>query len=148
MKRRKFLFAMGVVPPLVLEACKKDAPAYLPSITTIVKGKVIDENNLPVEGWGFTYGGYTASYPPVSTFREDTKTDKEGNYSYAVGVPQTTVFVEFGPIGFINQGSLDTTKTRLYNLYCEKDGKFVPFTSSPHPITGEFNMINFQIKKK
>lgn len=148
MKRRKFLIALGAIPPLVLEACKKDDPLYLPSIITIVKGKVIDENNAPVEGWGFTFGGYTGNYPPVSTFREDTKTDKDGNYSYSVGVPQTTVRLEFGPVGFINQGSLDSTKTRFYNLYFEKDGKFEPFISSPYPITGESNIFNFQIKKK
>ena len=148
MKRRKFFAFFSASSSLVLNACKKDKPLYSPSITTIVKGKVIDENNRPVEGWGFSFGGYTGSYPPTSTFREDTKTDKDGSYFYSVGIPQTTVRLEYGPVGFINQGALDSTKTRLYNLFFEKDGKYIPYTGSPYLITGETNIFNFQIRKR
>ena len=40
MKRRNFLIALGVVPPLILSACKKDE---LPKTATAITGKVIDK---------------------------------------------------------------------------------------------------------
>ena len=71
MKRRKFLIALGVMPPLVLDAYKKDKPINLPSITTIVKGKVIDENNAPVQGFEFSFTGVKKTgISGVGTFRK------------------------------------------------------------------------------
>ena len=55
MKRRKFLIALGVVPPLVLEACKGDK---LPKTATIVKVKVTDDKGVPFENIPFEFYGY------------------------------------------------------------------------------------------
>lgn len=147
MKRRKFHAFFIILLLLTLNACRKNTQLYLPSITTIVKGTVIDENNRPVEGWGFSFGGYTGNYPPISTFGEDTKTDKDGNYFYSVGIPQTTVLLEFVSVGFLSNDKLGR-RTANYSLFYEKNGVYQQNIRQAGPYIGETNIFNFQIKKK
>ena len=58
------MIALGVVPPLVLSACKKEELTP----PTIFTGYVIDENNKPVEGTGFIFGGVTGGFNGKVTF--------------------------------------------------------------------------------
>lgn len=149
MKRRKFLISLGVVPPLVIASCEKDFP--LPTTLTIINGKVIDENNMPVKDWGFTFSGYDATrIPNVNTFAENTLTNKDGIYNFSLVIPQSTSYINFNPIGIIENGAI-SEKTLLYKIFFERDGKYIPFNSSapnPTPKIGESNTINFQIIKK
>jgi hypothetical protein len=91
MKRRKFLIALGVVPPLVFPSCKKDEP----NPPTIFSGYVIDENDKPVEGVGFQFGGITGGFNAKLTFNETTKTDAKGYYYLEAIIPKDTEGIEF-----------------------------------------------------
>lgn len=140
MKRRKFLIALGVVPPLVFSSCKKDE---LPKTSTILTGKVVDENDKPVEGFELQFSGYyqkgTSSIP---TFDEIGKTNKDGIYS----------------ISYVVSGGLTTflpglnTKFNLiadYDLYVWKENKYEFVGNSVGPIVyGQTNTFNFQLIKK
>ena len=97
MKRRKFLIALGVVPPLVLSACKKEEPTP----PTIFTGYVIDENDKPVEGTGFQFGGITGGFNAKITFDETTKTNTKGYYYLEAVIPKETGGVVFKPTGSI-----------------------------------------------
>jgi hypothetical protein len=90
MKRRKFLIALGVLPPL-LKACKKDEP----NPPTIFTGYVIDENNKPVEGTGFIFGGDTGGFNGKTTFFVTTKTDVKGYYYLEAIITKDSAAVEF-----------------------------------------------------
>ena len=91
MKRRNFLITLGVVPPLVLSACKKDEPTP----PTIFTGYVIDENDKPVEGTDFQFGGITGGFNGKLTFNETTKTDAKGYYYLEAVIPKETGGVVF-----------------------------------------------------
>jgi hypothetical protein len=93
MKRRKFLIALGVVPPLVLEACKKEEPTP----PTIFTGYVIDENDKPVEGTGFQFGGVTGGFNSKETFDVNTVTDAKGYYYLEAVITKETADVIFQP---------------------------------------------------
>jgi hypothetical protein len=90
MKRRKFLIALGVVPPL-LKACKKDEP----NPPTIFTGYVIDENDKPVEGTGFQFIGITGGFNAKVTFDINTKTDAKGYYYIEQIITKNTAGTEF-----------------------------------------------------
>ena len=96
MKRRKFLIALGVVPPLVLSACKEE-----PTPPTIFTGYVIDEKDKPVEGTGFQFIGITGGFNAKVTFDENTKTDAKGYYYLEAVIPKGTGGTEFQPTGSI-----------------------------------------------
>ncbi len=93
MKRRKFLIALGVVPPLVLSACKKNEP----NPPTIFTGYVIDENDKPVEGTGFQFIGDTGGFNGKTTFNVNTKTDVKGYYYLEAVITKETGAFEFQP---------------------------------------------------
>ena len=119
MKRRKFLIALGVMPPLVLDAYKKDKPINLPSITTIVKGKVIDENNAPVQGFEFSFTGVKKTgISGVGTFLESSKTDANGIYTIITSVPWGTDEVQFIINGFPFDNQLNR-KNSDYSIFIE-----------------------------
>ena len=148
MKRRKFLIALGVMPPLVLSACKKD-PNW-PLTGTTITGKVIDENNLPVEGFGFTFGGTKRiGITAVDTFFEMGKTNSNGIFSITASIPQDTGKVDFLVNGFSFDDKLNRKNSDI-DIFFERDGKYIRYNSpvpNPTPIPGEINTINFQIKK-
>ena len=140
MKRRNFLIALGVVPPLVFSSCGKDE---FPSTPTVITGKVIDENNKPVEGFELQFSGYyQKGTSPVPIFDETGKTNNNGIYSisYVVSGGQTT----FLP-GLNSKFNLVAN----YDLFVWKDNKY-EFVGNPvGPIVyGQTNTFNFQLIKK
>ena len=104
MKRRKFLIALGVVPPLVLSACNENA---IPA--TIITGKVTDEKGLPIEDIPFTFWGYR-SYggspagggKQETTFKVEKKSNKDGTIGFSQAVPKNTtdVYLLIGNVYF------------------------------------------------
>jgi hypothetical protein len=103
MKRRNFLIALGVVPPLVLIACKGD---QLPKTATIIKAKVTDDKGIPIENiplkfYGFrSYdGNYAGGGGKIEeTFKIEKLSDKQGNVEFSQIVPEITtdVFLSMG----------------------------------------------------
>ena len=94
MKRRKFLIALGVVPPLVLSACKGD---QLPKTATIINGKVMDEKGSPIQNVLFEFYGYRSYGGSVAgggkkedTFKLEKYSDKEGIFNFSQVVPEIT----------------------------------------------------------
>ena len=85
---KKILIGLGVMPPLVLSACKKEV--VIPP--TIVKGKVTDESGLPVNGIEFLLFGVEKQglFREVQTFNEKQTTNKDGNYNFSINVPSNT----------------------------------------------------------
>ena len=136
MKRRKFLIALGVVPPLVLSACKKDEP----NPPTIFTGYVIDENNKPVEGTGFQFAGITGGFSAKITFDANTKTDAKGYYYLEAVITKDTAGTEF-------QATEGNGKypDGLYKRLCLVNGiyqKEIPW------LANKKNELNFKIVKR
>ena len=146
MKRRIFLIALGVMPSLILSACKKDE---LPKTATVITGKVIDENNKPVEGWELMfYGSKLNGISSMSTFQEQILTDSNGMFSFSITIPPETVIVRFAPLGFRFDDKLNR-KNSDYLIFIEIGGKFEPrIKDEAYPIIGKENTYNYQIKKK
>ncbi len=143
MKRKQFLNALTAFPILAVAACEKG----FPSTPTVVTGKVIDENNLPVEGVEFIYGGARQkglSYIP--TFDINILTDKEGIYKGSFIVTGDTDFVTLKPIG---NAKFDFTFK--YDVLFLLNGIYT-IVGSPIPIQrneyGTIVTLNFQIKKR
>lgn len=136
MKRRKFLIALGVVPPLILSACKKDEP----NPPTIFTGYVIDENDKPVEGTGFQFGGTTGGFNAKLTFNVTTKTDVKGYYYLEAVIPKETGEIEFQATGSITH----PTSSNNNEYRCLVKGvyqKVVPW------LPNQKNELNFKIFK-
>jgi hypothetical protein len=137
MKRRKFLIALGVVPPLVLSACKKDE---LPNPPTIFTGYVVDENDKPVEGTGFQFSGNTGGFNPKSLFDLNTRTDDKGYYYLEQIIPKETGGVNFQPtVGDYKYPD------GLYKRLCLVNGVYqnsIPWEP------GQKNELNFKIVKR
>lgn len=135
MKRRKFLIALGVVPPLVLAACKDE-----PIPPTIFTGYVIDENDKPVEGTGFQFGGITGGFNAKTTFNVTTKTDAKGYYYLEAVIPKETrglVFKDTEGDGKYPDG--------LYKRLCLVNGFYqqeIPW------FPNQKNELNFKIVKR
>lgn len=72
-----------------------------PPPPTIFTGYVIDENNKPVEGTGFQFGGITGEFNAKVTFNETTKTNAKGYYYLEAIIPKETEGVVFKPTGSI-----------------------------------------------
>jgi hypothetical protein len=136
MKRRNFLIALGVVPPLVLSACKGDEP----NLPTIFTGFLIDEKDKPVEGVGFQFSGNTGGFSPRSLFDLNTRTDAKGYYYLEQVIPKGTGGINFQPTGSVNYPtSLNYNEYRcLVNGIYQKD---IPI------VTGQKNELNFKIFK-
>ena len=119
MKRRKFLIALGVVPPLVLSACKGDK---LPKTATIIKAKVTDDKGVPFENIPFNFYGYRNFGGSVAgggkiedTFNIEKKSDKLGNVEFSQVVPENTtqVYLLIGNVSF---------PFELYKIQSKKGG--------------------------
>jgi hypothetical protein len=135
MKRRKFLIALGVVPPLVLAACKDE-----PTPPTIFTGYVIDENNKPVEGTGFQFYGDTGGFSGRATFNIETTTDAKGYYYIEQIITKETGATEFKP----TDGDRKYPE-RLYRRLCLVNGVYqqeIPW------LPNKKNEFNFKIVKR
>ena len=134
MKRRKFLIALGAVPPLVLQACLSD-----PVPPTIFTGIVTDENGKPIKGMGVQFAGNTGGFTPKSTFDLNTVTDDNGYYYLEKTVMSDTVSITFQLTGSIEYSS------GQYEFLCLVKGVYqtvIPFS------TGVKNELNFKIVKR
>ncbi len=103
MKRRKFLIALGVVPPLFFSSCEKAIPA------TIISGKVTDEKGNPIENIPFTFWGYYNTGGSIAgggsqetTFKIEKTSDKDGIIAFSQAVPEKTreVYLLIGNVYF------------------------------------------------
>ena len=138
MKRRKFLGVLGIFPP-ILFSCGKDE---FPDRNTIITGKVIDENDMPVVGLKFQFGGYyLKGISPIPTFSITEETNKDGIYtiSYMVTNGQT-VFKPFSDTNYDFNSQ--------YNIYVWKNNQYEKVGNPVGPIIyGETNTFNFQLRK-
>ena len=135
MKRRKFLIALGVVPPLVLATCKDD-----PIPPTIFTGYVIDENDKPIEGTGFQFGGVTGGFNAKTTFNVTTKTDAKGYYYLKAVIPKET-----GGVVFKYTDGDSKYPDGLYKRLCLVNGFYqqeIPW------FPNQKNELNFKIVKR
>lgn len=136
MKRRQSLRLLGLLPAW-LAACK----GKFPSTPTVVTGKVVDENDKPVEGIELILTGIKQKgLSPIPIFEDTAETDKDGKYTLSHIVTQSTDRVEF---------------------YLREDGyKYIPFINTgtqyelqAAPLTinkdeyGSTKTVNFQIRK-
>lgn len=136
MKRRQSLRLLGLLPAW-LAACKDK----FPSAPTVVTGKVVDENGLPVKGVKFTLdGNKRKGITLIPTFREESVSDEDGVYSLSSVVSKSTDVV------FLNvfDGTLNID-------YKYDPGVYMPVASEiiiRQKDYGETITINFQIKKR
>ncbi len=142
MKRRDFFYIAVLLPFTMLTACKK-----YDSWNTVVMGKVVDENNQPVEGMSFQFLGYERKgLGTLTTFDIHTQSDSEGRYEVAFLIPSSTDEAVFGGTGN-DKFKFGTT----HDLLRESEGKYVDFISYltiPKRSYGETTIINFQVIKK
>ena len=135
MKRRKFLIALGVVPPLVLSACSKDE---FPKTPTITSGFVKDEKEKPIKDFGIQFSGNTGGFNPKFTFDQNALTDEKGYYYLEQIVPEGTVSFTFQATANSKYNPV------LYDYLCLVGGVYRK--NCPWNI-GEKNDINFKIVK-
>ena len=77
MKRRQMLCILCIAPAATLISCKDN----LPSTSTIVRGKIIDENGNPLEGAGLRLSGANLKgFSGYDTFNITIESDKNGMY--------------------------------------------------------------------
>ncbi len=146
MKRQQFLKQLALLPPLawMAVACKKS----FPSTPTVVTGKVIDENGLPVEGVEFQFSGiYKKGFIAIgTTFDLTTQSDKDGIYKFSQIVPSNTDGADILP-----QSNTKFDLEFVYQILLFLNGKYV-IIGNPIPIQrnqyGTTVIINFQIRKK
>jgi hypothetical protein len=143
-KRQAFIKTLSILPMALLQACKKS----FPDAPTIVTGKVIDENNMPVEDFFFSFSGIQKNniINGVPTFSERKKTNKQGIYIFSVLISSDTDNISFVPEGYEN----DFPKTSMVELYIEKIGIYEPYAKvgEGHIQYGQTNTFNFQIRKR
>ena len=137
MKRRKFLIALGVVPPLVLSACSKDE---FPKTPTIISGFVIDENEKPIKDFGIQFLGSTGGFNSKVIFDQNALTDEKGYYYIEQIVPEGTVSFTFKATANFDYNPV------LYDYLCLVGGSYYK-NYCPWNI-GEKNDINFKIVKR
>ena len=139
MKRRNFLIALGVVPALVLEACKgRDNKDKLPKTPTIISGYVRDEEEKPIKGLIIQFGGITEGSNLKATFNIDTLTDEKGYYYLEKLIPKDTVSITFKAIENSEYSYV------LYDYLCSVKESYQndrPF------VIGKKNNFNFKIGK-
>ena len=156
MKRRKFLIALGVVPPLVLEACKGD---QLPKIATVVKASVVDDKGVPIENIPLKFQGYqnyggnfgTGGGGKLdTTFKIEKNSDKQGNVEFSQIVPEITTDVYFS-MGDTFIYSYFKIKAKKNNIIINNDdGPAIAGypSSSKELILGETNEYEIILTKK
>ncbi|MDZ7900084.1 MAG: hypothetical protein U5N85_18935 [Arcicella sp.] len=133
MKRRHFITAFALLPPL-LQACLSE-----PIPPTIFTGIIIDESDKPIKDIDLYFGGNTGGFNPKSTFELRTKTDEKGYYYLEKIIPPQTVDITFKPEG----NSIYTNG--LYDFLCLVNGVYqfeIPI------ITQTKNEFNFKIVKR
>jgi hypothetical protein len=146
MKRQAFIKALSILPMALLQACEKS----FPDTPTIVTGKVIDENNMPVEGVTFSFSGAEVKgISPIPTFRIQGATNKEGIYSLSQVIPNDTSFSNFSPISY--KKSFFFSGREEYTILILRTGTYEEVIE-PIPVQreeyGGTVTFNFQIRKR
>ncbi|WP_025765330.1 hypothetical protein [Dyadobacter tibetensis] len=143
MKRRQLLQFLAL-PLFLASSCKEK----LPDAPTIVTGKVIDENGLPLEGAGLSfYGVDNRGWSGIPTFDLTIETDKDGTYRFSSIVPKDTDDVRLF--------SITTSKVIIdnqnYEVYLLLEGQYQP-EASPYSIPrsdwGKSTILNYQFRKR
>ncbi len=148
MKRRKLLQILGLAPPalLIAASCKEK----LPTSPTIVTGKIIDENGLPLEGAGLRLSGTDVKgFAGTTTFSITTESDKDGNYKLSQIIPKNT-----DHISILSMSTDRVPKDQGfggYHPYVSRNSSFVP-ESAPRDIArenwGKTSTLNYQFIKQ
>ncbi|WP_149240747.1 hypothetical protein [Dyadobacter sp. 32] len=147
MKRRKLLQILGLIPPALLAASCKEK---LPSTPTIVTGKIIDENGLPLEGAGLRLSGTDVKgFAGAETFSITAESDKDGNYKLSQLIPKDTDRIGILPRSTdkvpLNIGIGDFVSYQLKNSSYDK-------VTAPHDIPssewGKTVTLHYQFKKR
>lgn len=144
MKRQAFIKALSILPVALMQACQKS----FPSTPTIVTGKVIDENNLPVEGVEFQFSGiYKKGISGGgSTFNLRTQSDKDGVYRFSQVIPDAT---DDASIKVESNAKFDFNfKYQVlffFNGKYDDTGSLIPVQQSAY---GTTVTLNFQIRKR
>ncbi len=138
MKRRKFLGVLGILPP-ILFSCGKDE---FPDRDTIITGKVIDENDMPVVGFKFQFGAdYAKGLHRLPIFDVIGETNKDGIYTISHIVDYG--LASFKPLGFTTYDLMTE-----YTIHLWKDNQYEKAGNPIGPIiNGETNTFNFQLRK-
>ena len=148
MKREQFIksLALSILPLALLQACKKS----LPSTPTVITGKVIDENNMPVEGVKLAFSGAKMKgISPIPTFRIEAETNKAGVYSFSQVVPDGTSLNNFSPVSY--KSSFFFSGREEYIIFVSKNGIYQEmrdFIMVQREDYGKTNTFNFQIRKR
>lgn len=107
MKRQQFWLWLLLLPPL-LHSCEKKYP----DAPTIVTGKIVDENDKPMEGVDFSIEGVRLKgINPIPTFDVKTKSDKNGVYFLSQVIPKPTMTVTVSPYLYV--GNVNHTKNNV-----------------------------------
>jgi len=138
MKRRKFLGVLGILPP-ILFSCGKDE---FPDRPTIITGKVIDENDMPVVGLKLQFSGdYAKGLSLIPIFDVIGETNKDGIYTISH-------MVDYGQTTFLPFSDTNYDLNSQYNIYVWKNNKYEQVGNPVGPIiNGETNTFNFQLRK-
>jgi hypothetical protein len=133
MKNLKYLVLLLFT--VFVTSCEKK----LPSTVTIVKVNLVDENNVPLDGYLFkVYGTYNKGLSPIATFREIQKTNKDGLCNFEIQVIKPTKDAFISP-----------TESFLDKRYFIKltTGEFVSIGGGPIPVgIGRKNEFYFKLK--
>ncbi|MDQ6482137.1 carboxypeptidase-like regulatory domain-containing protein [Dyadobacter sp. LHD-138] len=144
MKRRQILKLIGTFSPILWVASCKEK---LPATPTIVTGRVVDQNNVPLEGARIIMiGAERAGLSGFEKFSVFSDTDQQGNYTLSQILPKGTDYV-------IVQ-SESTSKVSIdegnYIPYFEINGNYV-LESSSYILSGsnfdKKTILNFQYRK-
>ncbi len=147
MKRRQLLQILGLIPPALLAASCKEK---LPSTPTIVTGKVIDENGLPLAEAGLDLAGIKWDFVTPTTTKGVTKeSDKDGFYELSLIVPEGTDELSLAPYSTkkvpLNIGVGDFVAYLYIDQVSTK--MTAPYTI-PRSDWGKTTTLNFQFKRR
>ena len=144
MKRKQLWLWLLLLPPL-LQSCEKKYP----NAETIITGKIVDENDKPMEGVEFYFGGFKyKGISPIPTFSLWSKSNKAGVYYFSQIISSSSKNIEFYPSYLLN---LPTN----YKLNILINGDYLPFYGIPQKDGdipsikyGKTNTYNFKLVKK
>lgn len=143
--KRASIFSLYLLSfSLILISCEQK----LPNVTTIVTGKVVDEQGKPVEGVVFQLNGLKKKgISPIPTFDAYSTTDSTGRFEIAHLITKET-----------EQVYLDPASSTLYDLqrdyiffYVLDDGSTSRVTASlriPSDRYGKTTTVNYLMRKR
>ncbi|WP_428666462.1 hypothetical protein [Runella sp.] len=144
MKRRKFITALLLPATAWMVGCKK-----YDSWDTIVKGRVVAENNQPVEGVKFQFYGVkeTRVFKQEFTFDTTGQSNREGYYQLSYLIPSSTDIAQL--IG-VDTTAFDLGKT--HDLLIENPaGQYIQLGGPVGVLPKDFGkttVFNFLLRKR